>query len=84
MPRPIGSDFSDFRQVTRALQVLGDGTQPAYNVAFLATLKPKAGTVVFATDALKVGETTGGGTGTIVYFDGSIWCRVGDDTEAEA
>ncbi|MEM1208428.1 MAG: hypothetical protein AAGI54_04095 [Planctomycetota bacterium] len=42
------------------------------------------GRVYFASDALKVGETAGGGTGTLVYDDGVAWRRVGDDTTASA
>lgn len=40
--------------------------------------------VAFASDALKVGQTTGNGTGTLVYADGTAWRRCGDDVTASA
>lgn len=42
----------------------------------------KRGSLLYCTDCLKVGETTGNGTGTIIYSDSSAWRRVGDDTTA--
>lgn len=39
-----------------------------------------AGSLSFASDGLKLGETTGNGTGVLVYFDGSAWYRASDDS----
>mgnify|MGYP001587873963 FL=1 len=36
--------------------------------------------LAFASDGRKVGEGGGAGTGTVVYWDGVAWRRVGDDT----
>lgn len=41
-----------------------------------------AGDIAYATNALKASETTGNGTGNIVFWDGTAWRRV--DTGATA
>jgi hypothetical protein len=38
--------------------------------------------IIFCTNALKASETTGNGTGNLVFSDGSNWIRV--DTGATA
>lgn len=48
-----------------------------YVVSALPTSGPN---VAIASNALKVGQTTGNGTGTLVYRIGTSWLRVGDDT----
>lgn len=42
------------------------------------------GALAFASNGRKVGEGLGAGTGTIAYFDGAQWRRVGDDTTVAA
>ena len=42
----------------------------------------RAGDMAYATNALKASETTGNGTGNLVFFDGTNWIRV--DTGATA
>lgn len=55
----------------------------SYTVATLPTPSAaNAGTVAYATDALKAAETTGNGTGNLVFSDGTNWIRV--DTGATA
>lgn len=54
---------------------------PVYTVATLPS-DGEAGDYAYASDALKVGESAAGGTGTMVYHDGTEWRRVGDDTTA--
>lgn len=60
-------------------------TTPSYplrdtvaNIALLAGVA--AGAMAYATDGVKVGELPAGGTGTLAYYDGTAWRRVGDDT----
>ena len=67
--------------VTRALQVIGEGRLPTSQYANLPDTAP-VGTVVFVEDALKDGETTGNGTGTLCYKGTADWYRVCDDTAA--
>jgi len=43
-----------------------------------------AGEMAFASDGLKHGEVTGGGTGVPVYFSNGHWRRYSDDTEVMA
>jgi len=50
--------------------------------ANLPTASASTGMVFFASDALKASETTGNGTGNLVFSDGSNWIRV--DTGANA
>lgn len=50
-----------------------------YTVANLPTATG-AGSLAFATNGLKVGDTPGAGTGVLVYADGSAWRRASDDT----
>lgn len=42
----------------------------------------EAGDTAYATNALRASETTGNGTGNLVFFDGTNWIRV--DTGATA
>lgn len=79
MKRPIPSNFGTFGDVVRGLQVLGEGRLPVSSYASLPTTAPD-GTVVVVLDALKDGETTGNGTGTLAYKIGDTWYRVCDDT----
>lgn len=57
-----------------------------YTVATLpttSTLKTlEAGDTAYASNALKASETTGNGTGNLVFFDGTNWIR--SDTGATA
>ncbi len=48
----------------------------------LAADGASAGDLFFCTNARKVGEAAGAGTGTIVYYNSTTdtWYRVGDDT----
>lgn len=55
---------------------------PSYTVAALPTAVGVTGTVLYASNALKASETTGNGTGNIVFSDGTNWIRV--DTGATA
>lgn len=57
---------------------------PRYAVASLPTTGIATGTTAFATDGRKVGEGGGAGTGTLAYYDGTAWRRVGDDTTVAA
>jgi len=45
-----------------------------------SVLPVQMGSVAFASDGRKVGETAGNGTGTPVYYDSISWRRTGDDT----
>ena len=60
----------------------GNVTTGTYTVATLPTASSSTGMVLFASDALKASETTGNGTGNLVFSDGSNWIRV--DTGATA
>lgn len=57
-----------------------------YTVAALPTAVTlptlEVGDTAFATNALKASETTGNGTGNLVFWDGTAWRRV--DTGATA
>lgn len=57
-------------------------TVPTYTVATLPAAATNTGAVAFASDALKAAETTGLGTGNLVFSDGTDWIRV--DTGATA
>ena len=62
---------------TAALMTVG-----TYTVATLPAAASNTGAIAFASDALKASETTGNGTGNLVFSDGSNWIRV--DTGATA
>lgn len=47
-------------------------------------LPVQVGSQAFASNGRKVGEGAGSGTGTMVYYDGTAWRRVGDDTTIAA
>jgi len=49
-----------------------------------SVLPAQMGSQAFASDGRKVGEGAGSGTGTLVYYDGNAWRRVGDDTTVVA
>ena len=55
---------------------IGDIKVPSYTVATLPSATSEAGTILYASDALKASETTGNGTGNLVFSDGSNWIRV--------
>lgn len=57
-------------------------TVPTYLFANLPAAASNAGDVVFCSDALKAAETTGNGTGNLLFSDGTNWIRV--DTGATA
>lgn len=50
--------------------------------ASLPTASANTGRIIFCPDALKASQTTGNGTGNLVFSDGSNWIRV--DTGANA
>lgn len=50
--------------------------------ASLPTASDNTGRIIFCSDALKASQTTGNGTGNLVFSDGSNWIRV--DTGANA
>lgn len=52
------------------------------NYAFASLPTGSTGNTVYCTDCLKAAETTGNGTGNIVYYDGANWIR--SDTGANA
>lgn len=54
---------------------------PVYTVATLPS-SAVAGDVAYASNALKAAESTGNGTGNVVFYDGTAWRRV--DTGATA
>ena len=63
--------------------LVGAAKVTSYTVAGLPSAATAgAGTVVYASDALKASETTGNGTGNLVFSDGTNWIRV--DTGATA
>lgn len=69
--------------VTSTNGFVGDIQVPTYTVATLPSASSAgAGTVLYASDALKASETTGNGTGNLVFSDGTNWIRV--DTGATA
>jgi hypothetical protein len=69
--------------VTSTNGFVGDIQVSTYTVATLpAAASANEGTVLYASDALKASETTGNGTGNLVFSDGSNWIRV--DTGATA
>lgn len=83
MKRAIPKRAKTPDEVERAIQLLGEGRLPTSAVADLPdTAAP--GTVVFVEDALKDGETTGNGTGTLAYKSAAGWFRVCDDTAVSA
>jgi hypothetical protein len=79
---PAGLTTSDWyfllQQMVLRLAEMTPFKVPTYTVVTL----PAATTarVAFASNGRKVGEGAGGGTGTLVYADGTAWRRVGDDT----
>lgn len=78
---PAKSFYDYLRDLDRVIRALIGQTQPV-TVAGIATGTP--GQTAFVSNALKVGESTGHGTGTLAYFDGTAWRRVGDDTTISA
>ncbi len=50
--------------------------------ASLPAASDNTGRIIFCSDALKASQTTGNGTGNLVFSDGSNWIRV--DTGANA
>jgi hypothetical protein len=75
-------DHFSVSECDASLKLLGDGCVPTFKVAGLPTKgSPR---IAFVTDGLKDGETTGNGTGTLAYFDGTAWRRVSDDTTVGA
>jgi hypothetical protein len=62
--------------VTSTAGFIGDIRVPSYTVATLPSATGEAGTVLYASDALKASETTGNGTGNLVFSDGTNWIRV--------
>lgn len=56
-----------------------DLTWVGYTVSLLPA-SPANGAVSYATNGLKIGETTGNGTGVLVYASGGSWYRASDDT----
>lgn len=59
-------------------------TFPSYTVAALQLISVETGSLAWASDGLKAGETAGNGTGIPCYFDGSNWYRFSDDTVISA
>jgi len=57
-------------------------TSTGFAFANLPSATDNTGRILFCTDALKASETTGTGTGNLVFSDGSNWIRV--DTGATA
>lgn len=53
-----------------------------FTVATLPVTDLEAGDIAYASNALKAAETTGNGTGNLVFYDGTAWRRV--DTGATA
>lgn len=69
--------------ITSTNGFIGDIKVPTYTVATLPSASSAgAGTILYASDALKAAETTGLGTGNLVFSDGTNWIRV--DTGATA
>ena len=68
--------------VTSTNGFVGDIKVPTYTVATLPAAANEAGTILYASDALKASETTGNGTGNLVFSYGTNWIRV--DTGATA
>lgn len=68
--------------VTSTNGFVGLITVPTYTVATLPDATLNTGAVAFASNALKASETTGNGTGNLVFSDGTNWIRV--DTGATA
>ncbi len=72
------------RSRTERAETAGGVTTCAYGALPYAASGAAAGDVVFCTNARKVGEGAGAGTGTLCYFNSTddTWRRVGDDTTA--
>jgi len=51
--------------------------------ADLGTLTASNGSIIFVTDGLKSGESTGNGSGVPAYFSGDTWYRFSDDTAVQ-
>jgi len=69
----------------------GNGTQwrgiyelPQFEVLALPTLFLQDGTLAYAINGLKQGESIGAGTGVPVYFSNGAWYRFSDDTAVTA
>jgi hypothetical protein len=62
--------------VTSTNGFIGDIKVPSYTVATLPAATDEAGTILYASDALKGSETAGNGTGNLVFSDGTNWIRV--------
>ncbi|MDR3461526.1 MAG: phage tail protein [Beijerinckiaceae bacterium] len=80
----VSPDGSTFFQVYTVDQTTGNlaikalVSAASYTVATLPT--GVNGALAFASNGLKVGETTGGGTGVIVAFSNGSWRRLSDDS----
>ncbi len=64
------------------LDIAGPIRGGAYTVATLPAGAP--GAVVHASNARKVGEGAGGGTGVIAYYSNGNWRRLSDDSPVAA
>lgn len=51
--------------------------------ADLASLTASNGSIIFVTDGLKAGETSGNGTGVPAYYSSGTWYRFSDDTAVQ-
>ena len=83
---------NDLQQVREQVEVINTRTERSETAGGvgaclhaelpLAADGASAGDLFFCTNALKVGEAAGAGTGTIVYFNSltDSWYRVADDT----
>lgn len=76
------------RNLGARLQNLEVREAPQTANATVNTLPPASAThtgrLRYVTNARKVGEAPGAGTGTLAYDDGTAWRRVGDDTTISA
>lgn len=55
-----------------------------FTVATLPATDVSAGDIAYASNALKASETTGNGTGNLVFYDGTAWRRSDTGATAEA
>jgi hypothetical protein len=68
---------------TKGVESRHVGNYTVANLPTVATLPTlTAGDIAYATNALKAAETTGNGTGNLVFWGGAGWFRV--DTGAAA
>jgi hypothetical protein len=73
---PTVAFFQYLSALDRAVRALLPAADIGQSVAFANLPDGTAGDIIFVSDGLKAGESTGSGTGVLAYYDGSHWIAV--------